>query len=46
MLQAPLNPALNIEIKETHRVFVDMMLSNALRDSPFSQTQPLKFADD
>ena len=27
-------------------VFVDMMLSNVLHDLPFSQTQPLKMADD
>jgi hypothetical protein len=26
-------------------VFVDLMVSNALRDLPFSHTQPLKLAD-
>ena len=31
--------------KNTH-IFVDMMLSNVLCDMPFSDTQPLKLADD
>jgi len=39
---APHSP--NIEIKK--KSFVDMMLSNVLCDLPFSQTQPLKLADE
>jgi hypothetical protein len=38
-------PPTNNEIKKKHS-FVDMMLSNVLRDLPFSQTHPLKMADD
>jgi len=37
-------PPPNIEIKKKNS-FVDMMLSNVLRDLLFSQTQPLKLAD-
>ena len=38
-------PPPNIEIKKK-RSFVDTMLTNVLCDLPFSQTQPLKLADD
>jgi len=41
----PPPPPTNVEIKKKNS-FVDMMLSNVLCDLPFSQTQPLKSADD
>jgi len=38
-------PPPNIEIKKKHN-FVNMMISNVLCDLPFSQTQPMKLADE
>jgi hypothetical protein len=42
-LRSAASPKLNIK-KNTD--FVDMMISNVLRNLPYSQNQPLKSADD